>query len=72
MAGKLLKETKDIEIKKKKRNNKINDDYLSEVKLITTKNVDGIDVQLEEETYEAFLTLQKFLEEKGWLYEQFK
>ncbi|MCI7083593.1 MAG: M15 family metallopeptidase [Tenericutes bacterium] len=47
------------------KNNKINDDYLSEVKLITTKNVDGIDVQLEEETYEAFLKLQKFLEEKG-------
>ena len=42
------------------KNNKINDDYLSEVKLITTKNVDGIDVQLEEETYEAFLKLQKF------------
>ena len=47
------------------KNNKIDDNYLSKVKLITTKNVDGIDVQLEEETYEAFLKLQKFLEEKG-------
>lgn len=33
MAGKLLKETKDIEIKKKKRNNKINDDNIYKIDL---------------------------------------
>lgn len=47
------------------KNNKIDDNYLSKIKLITTKNVDGIDVQLEKKTYEAFLKLQKFLEEKN-------
>ena len=33
MAGQLLKETKDIEIKKKKRNNKINDDNIYKIDL---------------------------------------
>lgn len=47
------------------KNHKIDNNYLLKVKLITTKNVDGIDVQLEKETYEAFLKLQKFLEKKG-------
>ena len=38
MAGKLLKETKDIEVKKKKRNNKINDDNIYKIDLDIEQN----------------------------------
>ena len=43
MAGKLLKETKDIEVKKKKRNNKIDDDNIYKIDLDIAQNEQGIE-----------------------------
>ena len=41
MAGKLLKETKDIEVKKKKRTNKIDDDNIYKIDLDIAQNEQG-------------------------------
>lgn len=46
MAGKLLKETKDIEVKKKKRNNKIDDDNIYKIDLDVAQNEQGIEQDL--------------------------
>ena len=44
------------------KENKIKDNYLSKIELITTKDVDNLDIQVEKETYHAYLKLKKFLE----------
>ena len=49
MAGKLLKETKDIEVKKKKRNNKIDDDNIYKIDLDVAQNEQGIEQDLIQE-----------------------
>lgn len=46
------------------KNNKIDDNYLSKIKFISTKDIEGVDIKVEKETFEAFLKLKKFLEEK--------
>ena len=43
------------------KENKIKDNYLSKIELITTKDVDNLDIQVEKETYHAYLKLKKFL-----------
>lgn len=47
------------------KENKIKDNYLSKIELITTKDVDNLDIQVEKETYHAYLKLKKFLETKN-------
>lgn len=47
------------------KENKIKDSFLSKIELITTKDVDGIDVQVEKETYKAYLELKEFLATKN-------
>ena len=39
------------------KENKIKDKFLSRIELITTKDVDDLDVQVEKETYSAYLKL---------------
>lgn len=43
------------------KNNKIKANYLNKVKLITTKDQDNKDVEVEEETFKAFKALQAYL-----------
>lgn len=40
------------------KENKIKDKFLSRIELITTKDVDDLDVQVEKETYSAYLKLK--------------
>ena len=47
------------------KENKIKDNFLSKIELITTKDVDGEEIQVEKETYNAYLELKKFLETKN-------
>lgn len=47
------------------KENKIKDSFLSKIELITTKDVDDIDVQVEKETYNAYLKLKEFLATKN-------
>lgn len=47
------------------KENKIKDNYLSKIELINTKDVDNLDIQVEKETYHAYLKLKKFLETKN-------
>lgn len=47
------------------RKNKIKDSYLSRIELITTKDIDNSDVQVEKETYKAYLKLKSALEKKN-------
>ena len=47
------------------KEHKIKDNYLSKIELITTKDVDDSDVQVEKETYNAYLKLKKFLQTKN-------
>lgn len=47
------------------KGNKIKDNFLSKIELITTKDVDGEEIQVEKETYNAYLELKKFLETKN-------
>lgn len=46
------------------RNNKIKNNYLNRINLITTKDQNNEDVLVEEETFKAFKELQSFLETK--------
>ena len=46
------------------KEHKIKDNYLSKIELITTKDVDNLDVQVEKEAYNAYLKLKKFLQNK--------
>ncbi|MBR2678097.1 MAG: tRNA pseudouridine(55) synthase TruB [Bacilli bacterium] len=46
------------------KENKIKDNYLSKVNLITTKNVLNEDTLIEEETYNNYLKLKEFIKEK--------
>ena len=46
------------------KENKIKDKFLSRIELITTKDVDDLDVQVEKETYSAYLKLKEFLATK--------
>ena len=47
------------------KENKIKDNFLSKIELIITKDVDGEEIQVEKETYNAYLELKKFLETKN-------
>lgn len=47
------------------KNNKIKNNYLNRINLITTKDQDNEDVLVEEETYKAFQELQNYLKEKN-------
>lgn len=47
------------------KNNKIKNNYLNRINLITTKDQDNEDVLVEEETYKAYLELQAFLKEQN-------
>lgn len=47
------------------KENKIKDKFLSKIELITTKDVDDLDVQVEKETYNAYLKLKEFLATKN-------
>lgn len=47
------------------KENKIKDKFLSKIELITTKDIDGLDVQVEKETYSAYLNLKDFLATKN-------
>ena len=47
------------------KENKIKDKFLSRIELITTKDVDDLDVQVEKETYSAYLKLKEFLATKN-------
>ncbi len=47
------------------KENKIKDKFLSKIELITTKNIDNLDVQIEKETYNAYLKLKDFLATKN-------
>ena len=47
------------------KENKIKDKFLSKIELITTKDVDDLDVQVEKETYNAYLKLKGFLATKN-------
>lgn len=47
------------------KENKIKDKFLSKIELITTKDIDGLDVQVEKETYNAYLKLKDFLATKN-------
>ena len=46
------------------KENKIKDKFLTKIELITTKDVDNLDVQVEKETYNAYLKLKDFLATK--------
>ena len=46
------------------RNNKIKNNYLNRINLITTKDQNSEDILVEEETFKAFKELQSFLETK--------
>ena len=48
------------------KENKIKDKFLSRIELITTKDVDDLDVQVEKETYSAYLNLKDFLATKDF------
>lgn len=47
------------------KEHKIKENYLSKIELITIKNIDNEDIQVEKETYHAYLKLKKFLETKN-------
>ena len=47
------------------KENKIKDNFLSKIELITTKDVDGKEIKVEKVTYSAYLELKKFLETKN-------
>lgn len=47
------------------KENKIKDKFFSKIELITTKNIDDLDVQVEKETYDAYLKLKDFLATKN-------
>ena len=47
------------------KENKIKDKFLSRIELITTKDVDDLDVQVEKKTYSAYLKLKEFLATKN-------
>lgn len=47
------------------KENKIKDNFLSKIELITTTDVDGEEIQVEKETYNAYLELKKFLGTKN-------
>lgn len=47
------------------KDNHIKDNYFNKVKLIETKDIDGINLEVEEETLNAFIDLKIFLKTKG-------
>ena len=47
------------------KDNKIKESYYRRVNLIDIKDIDNQDTKIEQETYEKFLKLQKFLQEKN-------
>ena len=54
MAGKLLKETKDIEVKKKKRNNKVKEDDIYKIYLDLEQNVPQYELRDEDKFIQNF------------------
>lgn len=49
------------------RENKIKDNFLKRIELITTKNIENKESLVEKDTYQAFLELKKFLKTKNIL-----
>lgn len=47
------------------KEHKIKENYLSKIELITIKNIDNEDIQIEKETYNAYQKLEKFLKTKN-------
>ena len=47
------------------KEHKIKDNYINKINLITTNDIDNEEVQVEEETYQAYLELKEFLETKN-------
>ena len=47
------------------KNNKIKDNYLEKINLVTANDIDNNEVKVEEETYKAYLKLKEFLSEKN-------
>ena len=43
----------------------INEDYYKDLELVETKDVLGNTIEIEKETYEAYINLKKYLEDKG-------
>ena len=44
---------------------KLKESYFKRLNLITTKDIENKDIEVEKETYEAYLKLKEFLENKG-------
>ena len=44
------------------KDNKIKDNYLNKINLVQTKDIYKNDIKVEEETYNAYLQLQDFLQ----------
>lgn len=47
------------------KEHKIKENYLSKIELITIKNIDNEDIQIEKETYNAYQKLEKFLKTRN-------
>ena len=47
------------------KEHKIKENYLSKIELVTIKNIDNEDIQIEKETYNAYQKLEKFLKTKN-------
>ena len=47
------------------KDNKIKDNYLNKINLVQTKDIYNNDIKVEEETYNAYLQLQDFLQKEN-------